>query len=126
MQNYFNDSLQVLVTTERLLNNEILANQTILIENPKFFDLTGYSPFEVASNLFEEIEGEDEPQPKEIYEWWLVTEWLAKKLNSIEQVVLETDWGFYWGRTCTGQAIELDNVMQEVARLIHGEKRQIS
>ena len=126
MQNYFNDSDDVLKTTERLLNNEILANQTMLIENPKFFDLTSYSPYEVARNLFEEIEGDEESQPKEVYEWWLVTEWLAKKPDAIEQVVLETDWGFYWGRTCTGQAIELDNVIQEVARLIHNEQRQIS
>ena len=126
MQNYFNDSDDVLKTTEGLLNNEIITNQTMLIENPKFFDLTSYSPYEVASNLFEEIEGDEEPQPKEVLEWWLVTEWLAEKPDAIEQVVLETEWGFYWGRTCAGQAIELDNVIQEVARLINNEKRQIS
>lgn len=52
-------------------------------------------------------------EPAEVYEWWLVTDWLAEKLKARGEVVIE---GFtnYWGRQCSGQAILLDNVMGEI------------
>ena len=67
-----------------------------------------------------------EGKVKEPLEWWLVTERLHKDLTNLGFVTLETDWGYYWGRITSGQAIELDNVIQDVARSIHNEKRQNS
>lgn len=151
MQNYFNDTAEVLQTTENLIRNDILANQTALIENPRFFEMTSYSPYEFASNLYKpdyetpaiergydykvhgtprdfceenDIEPEDEIQ--EPLEWWLVSKWLHDELESLGFVTLDTDWGYYWGRTTSGQAIELDNVIQEVARKLNNEIRQLT
>ena len=56
-----------------------------------------------------------DPQPQEIYEWWAVTEWLADKLIEFGQPVLKNDYGQWWGRTCTGQAIILDGTLQKIA-----------
>lgn len=52
-------------------------------------------------------------EPAEVFEWWLVTDWLAEKLKARGEVIIE---GFsnYWGRQCSGQAILLDNVMGEI------------
>jgi predicted RNA-binding Zn-ribbon protein involved in translation (DUF1610 family) len=46
----------------------------------------------------------------EVFEWWLVTDWLAEKLKARGEVVI---MGFsnYWGRQGSGQAIHLDYVM---------------
>lgn len=68
---------------------------------------------------------ESEQEAKEIYEWWIVTEWLAKKLQDKGEAIL--DWGnnFYWGRTCTGQAILLDGVISEICEemeILEGQK----
>lgn len=59
-------------------------------------------------------EDEDEPdtQPQEIYEWWLVTDWFAKKLRDMGEPILVDEQ--IWGRTCTGQAILLDWTISQV------------
>jgi hypothetical protein len=60
----------------------------------------------------------DNAEPREIYEWWRVSKWLAEKLHEIDQPTLENDYGYWWGRTCTGQAILMDRTLQDVARNI--------
>lgn len=49
-----------------------------------------------------------------VFEWWRVSDWLLEKLAKQGEPVLRTDYGDYWGRTCTGQAIALDHVIQEI------------
>lgn len=128
MQNYFNDTQEVLETTQRIIDNDILYNQTSLIENSKFFELNSYSSYEVANNLFVANDDDEyeEDTMQEPLEWWLVSKWLYDKLTGLGFVTLETEFGYYWGRTTSGQAIELDNVIQDVARSIHNEQRQAS
>jgi len=55
---------------------------------------------------------------KEIYEYWIVTEWFYNKLKEINEPVIE--WGnlFIWGRTCTGQAILLDHTIDKIRELL--------
>ncbi len=55
-----------------------------------------------------------EAHPQEIYEWWLVSDWLADKLREFEQPVLAMEYGTWWGRTCTGQAIKMDDVIRQI------------
>ncbi|KKN52714.1 hypothetical protein LCGC14_0609950 [marine sediment metagenome] len=55
-------------------------------------------------------------EPAEIMEWWAVTEWLAGELTAIGQPVLDNAYGYWWGRCTTGQAINMDGTLQEVAR----------
>lgn len=52
----------------------------------------------------------------EIYEWWAVSNWFGEELRECGQPVIEA-WGkYYWGRTCTGQAISLDGCVARVAK----------
>jgi hypothetical protein len=57
-----------------------------------------------------------EPEPHEIYEWWGVTPYLAQRLSGIGQPILDNDFGTWWGRTCTGQAIYIDHVIARLLR----------
>ncbi len=130
---------------ERLIERDILANQTHLVEtllikaNPDWIDyaenLYDESPETIEEYLTYETEigpetwGEldsferhdlaikygFEPSPQEIFEWWLVSDWLADKLSQFEEPVLRTAYGTWWGRTTTGQAIKLDYVMRKIA-----------
>lgn len=55
---------------------------------------------------------------REPLEWWRITDSLARDLTEIGEVVLESDYGTWWGRTISGQAIIADGVMQRVAQHI--------
>ena len=68
---------------------------------------------------------EHEPLPKdvdatedeaEVYEWWAVTSWLARRLQELDEVVLTNSYGNWWARTTTGQAIALDPAFQALAK----------
>ena len=51
----------------------------------------------------------------DVYEHWLVTDWLAAKLQKKGETI---EWDFYgltvWARCCTGQAILLDRVIRDI------------
>ena len=51
---------------------------------------------------------------QEIYEWWVVSDWLVKKLQERGEPILENIYGTWWGRTTTGQAILLDAVIEDI------------
>lgn len=61
----------------------------------------------------EELESLDQ-EAQDIYEWWLVTDWMYEKLQEIGEPVLE--WGSLniWGRGCSGQAILLDYSISKI------------
>lgn len=68
---------------------------------------------------------EMESTPAEIFEWWIVTEYLYNKLKAKGQPVLEWGNNCYWGRCTTGQAIMLDHVISEICsdmEILDGQK----
>ena len=48
----------------------------------------------------------------EVYEWWIVSGWLADKLEEKGEVVISGE--NIWGRRTTGQAILLDFVISDI------------
>jgi hypothetical protein len=56
----------------------------------------------------------DYEKSHEIYEWWLTTDWLLEKLEAKDEPILRNEYGDWWGRCCSGQAILLDNVIEEI------------
>lgn len=54
-----------------------------------------------------------DPYQREIYEYWIVSPWLARKLEERGEPILRDFLGIttIWGRCCTGQAILLDSVI---------------
>lgn len=53
--------------------------------------------------------------PAEPLEWWLVDSWLAGQLSEMGEVILDNDYGTWWGRCCTGQSISLDSTFYRLA-----------
>jgi hypothetical protein len=51
---------------------------------------------------------------QEIFEWWICSSWLVEKLRAMGEPILDTDYGTWWGRTTTGQAISLDYVIEKI------------
>lgn len=61
-----------------------------------------------------EVFDEWEQEPQEIFEWWIVTEYLYRKLKAKGHPVLEWGNNFYWGRCTTGQAISMDGAISSI------------
>jgi uncharacterized UPF0160 family protein len=57
-----------------------------------------------------------EEEPQEIFEWWIVSDWMANHLSSKGCPILRSDYITLWGRTTTGQAIYMDGVIQQIVR----------
>lgn len=65
-----------------------------------------------------------EPQRHEIYEHWIVSEWLAAQLEQRGEVIERDFYGLtLWGRACTGQAILLDGVICSIYDELHKHDR---
>ena len=80
--------------------------------------------YDVALDEYDEAECkackesvEPELEPKEIYEYWAVSSWLARKLDEAGEAVHTDVCGHnIWGRCTTGQAISMDHVIREMVR----------
>jgi len=46
--------------------------------------------------------------PREVFEWWSLHPGEVRYFKKAGQVVLDTDYGAWWGRQCTGQSLKLD------------------
>ncbi len=57
----------------------------------------------------------DNDEPAEILEWWLITPWLCRHLREIGECVIDNDYGYWWGRQCSGQSIKLDPTFYRIA-----------
>ena len=57
----------------------------------------------------------------EAYEHWIVSDWLASRLEAKGEMVSKDIHGLtVWGRTCSGQAILLDAVICGIYNELHG------
>lgn len=124
---------------EQIIRNEILINQTELVDMLQGNDGQFYS--DSIANLDNEIcpeckvsiddaylDGDECPychkimdeieyQEKAIYSWWLVTGHLADELEAIGEPMIRNDYGDWWGRTVLGQEISADGTKRVVKRM---------
>lgn len=66
-----------------------------------------------------------ENEPQEIFEYWIVSDFLYRKLKEQGEPVLEWGNNCYWGRCTTGQAILLDYVISKICsdmEILDGQK----
>ena len=99
-------------------------NVIALLNNLEFKVNLQKKEIEVNEKLIEELEEqssdlrENNGGDNEVFEWWVVSSWLRVKLESRGEVILDNDYGTWWGRGTSGQSIELDSVIQDIAKSI--------
>lgn len=77
-----------------------------------------YGSEEEAIQAAYEDSGE-EPPFQESLQYWIVTDWLASKLESIGAMVAHDVLGFaIWGRSECGQSLTMDSDLNRVAKLL--------
>jgi len=127
------------------VDRELLCCDSSLVEDIRALEtpLEGFSYDEIENAYTEFEEGEEgtcsecdeeeipldedmnvcedcfESEPKEIYEWWRVTKWFAGKLRAAGEPVLDNNYGTWWGRCTTGQAVLLDYVIRKIYKEVN-------
>lgn len=67
------------------------------------------------------IENHIEPYQNEALEHWIVSDWLADRLAEHGEMVNKDFYGLpIWGRTCSGQAIKLDGIIETIYTETYG------
>ena len=103
---------------------EIFCCQSMLVEGLLKKEVFNFEDIENFTKTQEElledgytqkqIDEGDTTDTREIFEWWVCSDWLIEKLRDLGQPILSNDYGEWWGRCCTGQAIKLDTVIDRI------------
>ena len=64
---------------------------------------------------YESEESEEDPQYREIHEYWNVSDMLSARLEKHGEVVFQIFGMNVWGRQGTGQMLKLDGVIKTIA-----------
>lgn len=109
---------------EEFVHNNILNCQTYLVNEMLAKEFVNYDDIVNLYLTDEQLKenGYDNPEEaknngedmQEIFEWWLCDDWILSKLEKQGEPILKTDFGSWWGRTCTGQMISLDGVIKGI------------
>lgn len=59
--------------------------------------------------------------PREVYEYWLVSDWMGRHLKDRGYLVVDWMGLTIWGRQTTGQAILLDGVIRDICGKLYDE-----
>lgn len=97
------EKLKTFVDREILVNCSHLVSE--LVANDKYTE----ELMEVCLKY-----DQDSDDPTEALEHWVVSDWLGKKLQERGEMVIEFMNLTIWGRTCSGQAIFLDSVIEDI------------
>ena len=92
------------MTAQQIADREILYEQGYVINEL----------LRVNESLWDTIANTEEYD--EVFEWWLVTPYMADMLKNNGEVILAAYDCYWWGRTTTGQALYMDWVIQEISR----------
>ena len=92
--------------TERIVNNEVLTicNQLIL-EAGEYIE-------------FDNSYDHETDEYKEIFVYYIVSDWLYKELQNIEACVTEYKGLYIWGRCDFGQGLDMNYELKQVAKNI--------
>jgi len=55
-----------------------------------------------------------EPNENDVFEYWFVSDYLYRQLKDRGETVLDSAYGYVWGRGTTGQAIKIDGVITSI------------
>lgn len=116
------------VQAYEFLNSHIRANCSMLIndllkENERNWDLENKYWYDdlycqyiepVLWDMHDDSMDNPEPELREPYEFYIVSDWFAARLKEQDQLLTDY-WGFWiWGRETTGQSIIIDYVFQKI------------
>jgi len=94
--------------------------QTSLVEHLLSQEVEGFE-YDDIENGFYYDEDEEDHIYAEIMEWWLIDSIFADELRKYEEPILENDYGIWWGRCTSGQAVSLDWI---ICKIVENREKQ--
>ena len=96
-----------ITNVQKIIERHILSNQTNLIlhlfkEEIFYFD-------DILNN-----DNNNDDEQLEIYQWYLIDDFLYMHLNKHKEPLLKNKLGIWWGRTTFGQSIFIDDVILKI------------
>lgn len=82
-----------------------------------------------AEEAVEELGIDKYEYEREVFEHWIVSDFLARQLKAKGETVGDLFGMTIWGRGCTGQAIAMDSVIEGIARdmeILYGQRHDWS
>ena len=96
---------------DEFVNREVYYNVSHIVA--EMINLTGVEWWHIQSQVIEETE--DYAHEREVFEYYIVSDYLADELQERGEVIEHDFYGLtIWGRTTTGQAISMDWVIQDI------------
>ena len=103
----------------QIVNNEILLSISDIIDiiKPEYADELLGVIYVNDEELIEdsELEYEETEEYREVFGYFLVTDWMARRLRAYGEYVAEIKSWNVWHRTTCGQLIESDFVIKKIA-----------
>lgn len=101
------------MTIERFIDQYIYSNASLLVselaQDEKYID--ELSPVLVS---YSEEEGYED-EPIEALEHYIVSDWLANRLEEKGEMIIKDFLGLtIWGRTTSGQSVKMDGVIEQI------------
>lgn len=105
--NSLTDEQQVFI--DRLVNRDILTLANELVEDA------------YKKDEYIEIQNEYDEETDEyidIFQYWIVSDWLYEQLNKIDACTFEYKGLFFWCRTDYGQGLDMNGELKQITRNI--------
>lgn len=108
------------------IQQHVYANVNSLVEyiiNKSFEDTNAPFTIDDIENFYVEDEETGESEMQEVFQWFIVSEYLANKLSEKGEPIIRDE--NIWGRGTFGQAILLDHVITEICaemEILQGQK----
>ena len=95
---------EVYVNASHLINDCFLVKQNMPSTDDKLMEF----------NFDDWPIDKETDEPVEVFEWWIVSSWLGRKLESNDELIIKSGTLTIWGRTTTGQSITMDYVIEKI------------
>jgi len=94
---------------KELIEKEIYKNDTALVNEALKQEFFKYD------NIINEYD-EEQDENAEVMQWFSVSEWLAGHLKNNNGVILNNDFGYWWGRCGCGYYLEEEEILQDIIK----------
>ena len=108
------------LTIRDFVNREVYVNASHLVDNliHHFYNSDKHLEEFNWENINWPIDKET-GEPVEVFEWWIVSSWLGRKLEAKDELIIKSGNLTIWGRTTTGQSMTIDWIIEKIYDEIH-------
>lgn len=114
--------------TDEMRSNEIESLRDLIVQLENDEDKDNSQKIEEIENEISELENL-ESEYTDIMEYWIVSRYLADKLNEKGHPVVSDGSNMIWGRTTSGQTIYMDGVINEICfdiQILDGQENSLA